>query len=178
LAPSFAPAGSTLMMSSMDLVTFARAMVDGGVGPNGGSILSAESAARMAEPTTEFVSTPSQWRRVGLGWMILPGGLLNHGGSGPGVYSELYAHPKSQRVLALLRNCDRGGALDPAIVDPIVASWTGLKRPTPPLRLSNLVDTTAYEGTYENVCKRLDVISRDGGLALRVTDRLTSYDNM
>src|SRR6202012_5196746 len=79
LAPSFAPAGSTQMMTAIDLVTFARALVDGGVGPNGARILTDASAVRMATASAASTSTPSSARQVGLGWMILPGGLLYHG---------------------------------------------------------------------------------------------------
>ena len=66
LALSFAPAGATLMMSATDLVTFARALANGGVGANGARILSARAAARMAEPTVAMVEPAGcHW---GLGW--------------------------------------------------------------------------------------------------------------
>ncbi|MEZ4587098.1 MAG: serine hydrolase domain-containing protein [Gemmatimonadales bacterium] len=100
---SFAPAGATLIMTASDLVTFGRAMMRGGVGPNGGRILSRDSAERMMRPTVRMIlPTDQQW---GLGWMLMPDGLVHHGGGGPGVSSLLYAHPASGRVLALLTNC-------------------------------------------------------------------------
>jgi len=173
LAPSFAPAGSTQMTSAADLVTFARAQLNGGVGLNGVRILSERSAARMVEPTTAFVSPAWQ---MGLGWMILPGGVLSHGGSGPGVYSQLYAHPASGRVLALLTNCDRGAALEPIIVAPILESWTGIKGSTSK-RLSGPVNTKPYEGAYENNLRRVDVFTCDGSLSLRMTAKMDLVDN-
>src|SRR5262249_44612454 len=104
---SFGPAGATTMMTAVDLVTFARALINGGVGVNGARILSEASASLMAKETTRFIS-PLTWR-VGLGWMILPGGVLYHGGGGPGVSSVLYAHPESGRAFALLTNCSKHG---------------------------------------------------------------------
>lgn len=172
---SFAPAGSTLMTSAGDLVTFGRALINGGVGVNGTRILSSTSARRMSEPTAAFV-VPVGWQ-VGLGWMITPGGVLHHLGGGPGVYSALYADPASGRVLALLRNCDKGSALDPAIVDPIVESWAGIKTPIPMRRESRRIDPKPYEGVYELKPFRAEIFARDEGLALRLSRTSRIYDN-
>jgi CubicO group peptidase (beta-lactamase class C family) len=166
LSPSFAPAGSTQMTSAADHVTLARALLNGGVGPNGARILSAVSAARMAQPTGEFCE-PEGWK-IGLGWMITPTGLLWHAGGGRGVLSQLYADPRSGRVLALLTNCDRGGALQAPIIDPIIESWTGIRTAAPTPRREP-VDTTPYEGVYESNQLRYEVLARDGRLTLRQT---------
>lgn len=123
LPQSFAPAGTTLMMTATDLATFARIFLNGGVGANGARILSARSYARMCQRTTAFAA-PADWH-VGLGWMILPNRVLHHAGGGPGVSSVLYVHPESSRVLVLLTNCNRHDALKPTILEPILKSWTG-----------------------------------------------------
>jgi CubicO group peptidase (beta-lactamase class C family) len=173
LSLSFAPAGSTLMTSAGDLVAFARAMLNGGVGVNGARIISAASAARMSVPTATFL-TPVQ--QIGLGWMIAPGGVLTHSGAGPGVHSRLFAHPKSGQVIVLLANCDRGDTLRPAMLDPIVEAWTGIKRqvasPKP-----GPVDPQPYEGEYESNLQRVEVFARDGGLAMRMAMKMQLYDN-
>lgn len=176
LAPSFAPAGSTQMTTAADLVMFARAMINGGVGTNGTHILSAASARLMMEPTAEFVSIGASSLKVGLGWMISPGGVLGHGGGGPGVRSQLYAHPASGRAMALLTNCDRGEALKRAFLDPILESWTGLKA-SRPHRLNGAVDPEPYQGSYENNADRYVVTAREGGLALSTLDKLSTFDN-
>jgi CubicO group peptidase (beta-lactamase class C family) len=160
LAPSFAPAGSTQMTTASDLVTFARALLNGEVGANGAPILSAAAVAHMMRPTAEF-SHPAGWK-MGLGWMILPGGLLNHGGGGRGVLSQLYAHPASGRAMALLTNSDRGGALHPTIVNPILESWTGIKAQALQ-RQKCSVDPGLYEGIYENNLMRIEIVAREGG---------------
>jgi CubicO group peptidase (beta-lactamase class C family) len=171
LAPSFAPAGSTQMMTATDLVRFGRALLNGGIGAHGGRILSERAAALMGQPAAAFTPMPSSSVQAGLGWMILPGGVLYHGGGGPGVYAQLYAHPSTGRVLALLRNCDRGGALESHIVEPILQSWTGRQPLAPPARQSSSVDPRPYEGVYENIMYRFEVLSVDGQLALRMAER-------
>jgi CubicO group peptidase (beta-lactamase class C family) len=158
LAPSFAPAGSTQMMTASNLITFARALL------NGGRIVSADSAARMMQPTGEFASPRAQ---MGLGWKILSGGVLHHGGGGPGVASLLYAHPASGRAVALLTNCARGIALQPAVLDPILESWTG-HRATKPKRLAAPIDPQRYVGTYANNLIRYHVFSHEGELRIRL----------
>jgi CubicO group peptidase (beta-lactamase class C family) len=175
LAPSFAPAGSTQMMSAADLVTFARALLDGGVGSNGKRVLSAASASRMTRPTAEFVPIGHEVTKVGLGWMIELG-VLSHGGGGPGVSSQLYADPKSGRVAALLTNCDRGDALHAEFLEPLVRSWTGLKSETLQ-RISAPLDSKPYVGTYESNADRYVIVPHEGALGMRTEDLIDTYDN-
>lgn len=171
---SFAPAGTTLMMSASDLVTLARAHMSNGLGANGMRILSTESATRMRHPTIAMAQ-PLGWQ-WGIGWMLLPGGVIYHGGGGPGVASVLYAHPASGRAFALLTNSDRWDALVPAIAEPILEAWTGLdQRPRPRLAIS--VDPAPYTGTYQNALYRAEVIPRAGRIALRLSLRTPIYDN-
>jgi CubicO group peptidase (beta-lactamase class C family) len=179
LSPSFAPAGATLMMTAKDLVTFGRAMVSG-VGPNGARILSEESARRTARRTTSFVFPADT--EVGIGWMLLPGGVATHGGGGPGVMSLLYVHPESGRVIALLTNCDRYLVLNPKVIDPILQSWTGIAQTQTPDDAepgeAPPIDPALYEGVYELTPFRAQVISRDGGLAMRVSVGFSVYDSI
>ena len=176
LAPSFAPAGSTQMTTAADLLAFARALLHDGVGVNGGRILSAASARRMMEPTAEFVPMGGVSEQVGLGWMVSPGGLLHHGGGGPGVRSQLYAHPASGRAVVLLTNSQNGDALHAAFLDPIVASWTGIE-PAKRHRVGGRADPGPYVGTYENNADRYTISAHESGLALRTYDKLSTYDN-
>lgn len=172
-APSFAPCGTTLMMSATDLVTVARCIMGNGTGENGSCILSSESASRMREPTARMVQ-PAGWS-WGLGWMIMPGGVLSHSGGGPGISSALYAHPTSGRVLALLTNCDRWEALHPSIVDPILLSWTGAakqKHPEP----ETPQDQTSYTGVFENQLMSIEVFNKDAGLCLRTKYKKRAHE--
>ncbi|MHC6227109.1 serine hydrolase domain-containing protein [Pseudomonas sp. X10] len=169
---SFAPAGATVMMTASDLVTFARALINGGVGLNGARILSQASASLMAKETTGFIS-PHTWR-VGLGWMLLSGGVLFHGGGGPGVSSALYAHPETGRAFALLTNCSKYGAFDAKLIDPILESWGATADPLTPIE--GAFDTAAYEGSFENQLFRFDVYREGDQLLARMVARQDLYE--
>ena len=164
------------MTTAADLVMFGRTLISGGVGTNGTRILSQASAKHMMEPTAEFVPIGNTVTKVGLGWMIDPGDVVQHGGGGPGVRSQLYAHPASGRVMALLTNCDRGEDLQATFSLPIVQSWTGI-RPSKPRRQTSPVDPKPYVGVYENNVDRYIVSARDGGLALRMQDKISTFSN-
>jgi CubicO group peptidase (beta-lactamase class C family) len=171
---SFAPCGTTLMTSAADLVNFGRALVNGGVGMNGTRILSAAAAVRMASPTCAIIE-PVGWH-WGLGWILLPNGLLYHSGGGPGVASTLYAQPETGRVLALLTNCDRGHSLRPHLVDPIIGSW--IRTPEPVATgAPGAIDFTPYVGVYENNMFQAEVLAIDSGIGLRMTLKARLYDN-
>ncbi len=169
---SFAAAGATVMMTAADLVTFARALIVGGVGVNGVRILSAASASLMATETTRFLS-PRTWH-VGLGWMILPGDVLFHGGGGPGVSSVLYAHPESGRAFALLTNCSKNGVFDPRLVDPILESWGAPVDLLAPIE--GAFDSAAYEGSFENQIYRFDIFRDGDRLSARMAARVDFYE--
>ena len=178
LAPSFAPAGSTQMSTAADLVRFARALINDGAGTNGNRILSQAASREMLEPSASFVQIGPTPLKVGLGWMIYRGGVVGHGGGGPGVSSQLYAHPASGRAVALLTNCDRGESLTTAFLQPILESWTGLKAETfRPQQKKGPWDPSPYVGTYENNADRYRVTVQDVALALRTQDKLAIYDN-
>lgn len=177
LAPSFAPAGATQMTTATDLVDFARALIGGGVGTNGTRILSDASARAMMTRTSEYVSMGADSHGYGLGWSIQPGGLVSHGGGGPGVRSMLVAHPATGRVAALLTNCDRGDALMDAFLNPVTRGWTGLKPPAPLQRSNKRIDPARYVGTYENNADRYVIAAAAGGLTLRTYDKIGTYDN-
>ncbi|MEG3182183.1 serine hydrolase domain-containing protein [Sphingomonas sp. LT1P40] len=181
LAASFAPAGSTQMTSAADTVTLARALIGGGIGSNGRRILTAASASRMMQESAAFVPIGGWGEKVGLGWMILPGGVLSHGGSGPGVRSKVYAHPASGRVAVLLTNSDKGNNLISAFLDPIVEAWTGIKVGEPSIDSQPVdprpIDAGRYIGVYEDVADRYAVTQDAGGLFLRTDDKFLTYDN-
>lgn len=160
------------MMTAADLVTFARALINGGVGPNGACILSQASSSLMAQETTRFIS-PLTWR-VGLGWMMLPGDVLYHGGGGPGVSSVLYAHAQSGRAFALLTNCSKLGVFDARLIDPILGSWGVINDPLIPIERP--FDATAYEGRFENQIYRFDIFHEGEQLCARMAARLNLYE--
>jgi CubicO group peptidase (beta-lactamase class C family) len=171
---SFAPAGSTAMMTAADLVTFGRTLANGGVAPNGTRILSTQLSRRMTEPTAELVM-PAM--KVGLGWMLLPAGVLTHGGSVAGGAARLYVHLPSGRAAALLINCDRKYVI-PSVLDPIVESWTGSRSRLPvPRNAAGCIDEKRYEGVYESSLMRAELASTGNGLTLRMGWKVHVLDN-
>ena len=160
------------MMTATDLVTFARALINGGVGVNGVRILSEASASLMATETTRFLS-PATWR-VGLGWMMLSGGVLFHGGGGPGVSSVLYAHPESGRAFALLTNCSKQGMFDARLIEPILESWGATVDPVIPIEGD--FDPAPYEGSFDNQLYRFDVFREGDQLLARMVPKLDLYE--
>jgi CubicO group peptidase (beta-lactamase class C family) len=171
---SFAPCGTTLMMSAADLVTFARALVCAGVGPNGSRILSSRSAALM-KVSTASIDAP-RGLRWGLGWLVHPNGVLSHSGGGPGIYSILYADPASGRALALLTNCDKWEALNATVIDPILQTW-GVLPETSAIAGDTSFDPANYAGIFENNIYRAEVFSDGDALNLRMRVKTAVYDN-
>lgn len=179
LNPSFAPAGTTAMLSAQDLATFALAHVNDGVGPNGHRLLSAASARRMRRQT-------AAWRGAGgggfgLGWMTWDKEIVGHDGGGPGIVSWLYADPATKTVAAVLTNAAHGGSVvdditaplyEAAGAKPVGADYDALEkgaRDAP-------VDPRPYVGQYESVTLALRVIPHEEGIALRVRGKVRFYE--
>src|SRR5262249_18912156 len=123
---SYSPAGATAMMSATDLVTFARAHLADGVGPNGSRVISAASAQAMRTRTASYKGVG--FADFGLGWMLMRDGIVGHGGGGPGVFSWLYTHVPSRTAIAVLTNAAHGTAMANEIATPVFQPF-GVKLP-------------------------------------------------
>jgi CubicO group peptidase (beta-lactamase class C family) len=179
LNPSFAPAGTTAMLSANDLAMFAFAHVNDGVGANGHRLLSAASARQMRRQT-------ASWRGVGgggfgLGWMIMDKGIVAHDGGGPGIVSWLFADPAAKIVAAVLTNAAHGGPADDIIqplyeaarAKPPGAGYDELEKQA----TDTPVDPHPYIGEYESVTLVLRVIAHENGIALRVRGKVRFYES-
>jgi hypothetical protein len=171
----YAPAGSTNMMSALDLLTFVRAHLADGVGQNGARILSAENAVRMrrqsANPASQAFDSGIGWRRFN--------GLVSHGGGGPGIVSFICADVKSQTAAVVLTNAEHGLEVLLDVVVPIMEEHAGV-RPIPPFPSATpdlAVDPARYVGTYENNTVSHDVTSRDGRLFWAARIKHQYYDS-
>ena len=180
LNPSFAPAGTTAMLSATDLATIALALVSGGVGTNGRRLLSAASARRMQQQT-------AAWRGIsgggfGLGWMTWDKGTIGHDGGGPGILSWLYADPDTKTVAAVLTNAAHGMPVLHDITGPLYAAAGAVSPLADDLdeRAKRAVDTRVdphpYVGEYESVVLVCRVIPHERGIALRVRLKMRFYD--
>jgi CubicO group peptidase (beta-lactamase class C family) len=180
LNPSFAPAGTTAMLSAKDLATFALAHLNGGMGVNGHRLLSTASARRMQQRS-------AAWRGIagggsGLGWMTFNQGLLGHDGGGPGIVSWLYADPKTKTVAAILTNAAHGLLVVDDITAPLyeAAGAKGLLADIESLAkdaTQTPVDPHPYVGEYESIALAYRVVRHEKGIALRIRGKMRFYDS-
>jgi CubicO group peptidase (beta-lactamase class C family) len=180
---SFAPAGATLMMSAVDLIKFAQAHINSGVGLNGVRILSLQSTQAMQRLTVRYKDNGYSYAGgVGLGWMITADGTLEHGGGGPGTVAQLYVKPDSEFAAAILTNSAHGANLINDLMDPWFKKL-GIKR-TEHLTDSNHtngpveIDATKYVGVFEDVANRYRVLQTSEGLALTHEAKIAPYENI
>jgi len=181
LPQSFAPAGATAMLSAKDLGVFALTHLNDGVAPNGHRLLSAESARRMRRQTVAWRGVG--FAGIGLGWMTLDGGIVGHGGGGPGIVSSLYADPTRKAVVVVLSNAAHGGVLlnelsaplfEAAGAAPLGADAVALAKQA----TDDPVDPAPYVGTYEAVASITRVVRHERGIAARFRSKHRFYDNV
>jgi len=183
---SFAPAGTTLMVSARDLIAFARAHMANGVGENGARILSARSAKAMQDVSVNNKGKGYTYSTyadgVGLGWMVSENGLLHHGGGGPGILSVLYAHPERGFAAAILTNAEHGLRLINELMDPwfkelgTTKPYHGADTHLPSEQMQ--LDSHQYVGVYENVMSRYVVSRIPDGLALSKQAKFAQYESI
>jgi CubicO group peptidase (beta-lactamase class C family) len=177
---SFAPGGTTLMMSATDLITFARTHLADGIGPNKCRILSERSAHAMRLQTVH--RGIDEWPPgFGLGWMVLNHGLLGHSGGAPGVFSMLYLHPKKDFAAALLTNSEHGRVLTDDLLGPAFEELCGtrllhVQQPDIGFRNGDDLEPGRYVGTYENVLSRYEISRLPSGLGISMCFRFRLYD--
>lgn len=169
---SFGPAGTTLMMSARELITFAQLHMAEGVACNGARILSARSTHAMQQQTVDNRGKGYTWDLdMGIGWTLPEPGLLHHAGGGPGVVSVLYVDPAKQWAAAILTNAAHGWGLANELMTPWLAAlrWS---KPVGTLAVKKdpvgvqEIDTERYIGTYEDVLTRFTVSAGASGLEL------------
>ena len=160
----YAPAGSTAMMSASSLLSFVRAHIAGGRAANERRILSSESADKM-RVLSGNVSGYSCFDG-GIGWLLLPGGLVHHGGGGPGILSWLVAYPPSQTIVVVLTNAENGFKAVNDVIGPIFASRFGVVPfPAPrAIALGPEFEFSEYTGVYENNTTSHHVRAQEGRL--------------
>jgi CubicO group peptidase (beta-lactamase class C family) len=180
---SFAPCGTTLMLSARDLVTFARAHLERGVGTTGARILSTASVEAMQRMTVDTRELGyAEASAMGIGWMITDEDVLMHSGGGPGVAAVLYACPKRNFAAGVLTNAEHGWVLFNEVLAPVFHPFGIKKRfgelelhyPTEPPRVA----VEKYVGVYENALVRHRVVQAEGGLALSTQAKYAYYDSI
>jgi CubicO group peptidase (beta-lactamase class C family) len=180
LPMSFAPAGSTLMMSARDLALFARAHIALGSGANGVRILSERSARQMQTITVANAHKGYAWMDMGLGWMLGQAGVLYHSGGGPGFGAALYAHPQRDSIAVMLMNSENCLGLMRDFLGPWLEKNTGGHLFGPAIRLPSTpicIDMDRYVGVYEDLTSRYEIAATADGLTFSRQMKITFYDN-
>jgi len=175
---SFAPAGSTAMLSARDLVTFGVAHIRDGLGANGTRILSEKSAKAMRTKTSSYKGTGVG--DFGLAFMLGDGGDASHGGGGPGILSSLLINPEHDFAMAVLTNSAHGGTVIGELTNAWKAAVTGVESKKPERRpvLDVDFDPAIYTGTYEDVAAEHRVDFKDGRLTFSSRAKVMFYDNV
>jgi CubicO group peptidase (beta-lactamase class C family) len=179
---SFAPCGTTLMMSARDLVTFSRAHLGLGMAENGNRILSAHGAKAMQQMTVNNQGKGYTCNLdMGMGWMLYKG-LLTHSGGGPGIVSALYTDPERDWTMAILTNSDYGSALINELAEPWLREISnvtpvGTDRVDLPSKTLS-IDSHRYIGVYEDLWSRYRVSETATGLALSIQAKHAFYDSV
>jgi CubicO group peptidase (beta-lactamase class C family) len=164
LPKSSIAAGSRTSATAADVLRFLRMHLDGGTGPDGTRVLSAENVRRMQQPGAAFPSTPGT--RVGLGWGTTSWGgerVLHHNGGTVGQLAFLYALPDRPFAICLLTNSDTGNRLWRDLARWLFRRAAGVEMPSPPGPAAPPpdLDLGRYTGTYERLSHRFEV-ARDG----------------
>jgi CubicO group peptidase (beta-lactamase class C family) len=170
-----APCGE-ISASAPDLMAFARMYLDGGAGPNGTRLLSADAAASMRTPqiTLPRYSISAAW---GLGFELFASGdelIPGHGGNVDAQTSALYLVPERHAALCVLTNSDRGSIRVQPLVRRVLDEWFGV-RLAPDLEPPDTtpdVPIEPYLGIYDRGDLLFDVARTGGDLTLTITDRL------
>ena len=178
---SYSPGGTTLMMSASDLVTFAYAHLNNGVGLNGQRILSEASAILMRQQTAKVLGVGPN-KAVGLGWMTVGNEVFGHGGGAPGVVSQLYIHPPTGFAAAVLTNAEHGRALINDVFSPWLEELAGVSLKQSSLNTyqqtePSLVKPEHYVGVYEDILVRFRVFRNGNSIAITRQEKFKTYDS-
>ena len=150
------PVGSVATMRPQDLITFARAHLDGGLNAEGQRWLSPESISAMQVPQVTYppASLVSE-KYAGLGWQITDHTasgtrFINHGGATSGSLAMLQMIPEQNAAFAILMNGFKAEALRETVLD-INEAVTGVNLREPELKSAEISTERlqAVVGDYE-----------------------------
>jgi CubicO group peptidase (beta-lactamase class C family) len=170
---SAGPAGA-IVSSAADVLRFARLHLDGGVAADGTRVLSAASAAAMAEHHVELPDTHLLGDSWGLGWERMGWDshrLIGHDGNTIGQAAYLRILPEKGLAVTLLTNGGNGTKLYEELFREIFAELAGVPVPHPlgPPATPVDVDPAPYAGVYERASIRQEVLLGDAGPLMRVS---------
>jgi len=179
LTMGMAPVGTTPNMRAVDLITFARAHLDGGLSASGQRWLSQSSVEAMQRPQLELPKTSQiAHKQAGLGWALsqyTSNGttVVGHAGATIGFLAMLQLVPAHNAAFAVQLNGFRPAALE-AITNALLQSVAGVdaQEPPPPSIPVNPVALQRYIGHYESFDAAIDVASGNDGLTAHIVYKI------
>ena len=168
LPESWSACGSTPIMTTGDLLAFARTHLKNGVAPSGERVLSQELTQRMRTVTFDM-RTPSV-PPIGLGWWVVPLGEttgLWHAGASPGGSCYLLVIPEYDFAFAAFGNGP--GAPHDKLALWLVREHLRVQVPEVVSAFVEASDLASYEGTYRSNQLRMDIRAVDGQLEQAIT---------
>lgn len=183
-----APAGATVAMSVADLITFARAHLDGGCNAAGDVWLTPESVKAMQNSTIQLPRISSRYRKaIGLGWHLhhYPQSnlhMVGHTGGTRGFASVLQLIPEQQTAYAILLNSTGGNvAAFNAINRDLMLALTGteVQHPDPDHTTADTDLLQGMVGKYsQGLQSTIEISMGDGQLAACMTFNQSSLAPM
>ena len=164
-----APAGTTPTMRATDLITFARAHMDGGVTQYGERFLSEKSISIMQTPHYELEGI-SQRRNafIGLGWFLnrYPNGVasISHSGATNGYLANLVVFPEHDIAFALLLNNYDAAAAQKTSKDLMQALFNFDTTEPEPRNIPRTRFMQSVTGEYSCVDSDISVFMEDNAL--------------
>ncbi|MDT0317308.1 serine hydrolase domain-containing protein [Streptomyces millisiae] len=156
-----------------DVVRFARAHLDGGVGRDGTRVLTRDSVAamrrRQVDVLDKWTVSADGW---GLGWTLYDwSGTagFGHDGASIGQYAYLRVVPGAGVAVALLTNGGAARLLYAELMSELLAELAEVRMPAPlaPPASPPAIDMTPLLGTYRREGVDITVHERDGRPGLR-----------
>ncbi|WP_406638410.1 serine hydrolase [Amycolatopsis sp. WGS_07] len=173
LPRSAGPAG-LITARTKDVLAFARLHLTGGLTADGERILSAESAAAMAEKQVDLPDTHTLGDSWGLGWIRDDWNgrrVIGHDGNTIGQSAFLRLLPDAGLAVTLLTNGGHARDLYVELYREIFAELADVAMPRPlePPARPVTVDGSRHLGVYERAGAHLEVVEREGGLRVLYT---------
>jgi CubicO group peptidase (beta-lactamase class C family) len=163
---SVGPAG-LVTANAADVLAFARLHLSGGLAGDGSRVLSAASAAAMADHQADLPDPYVLGDSWGLGWIRFGWDgrrLIGHDGNTIGQAAFLRLLPEQGLAVALLTNGGHTRDLYEALYHEVFAEVAGVSMPYPltPPEAPVQVNPMPHVGTYERASVRLEVLPPDG----------------
>ncbi|MER6874754.1 serine hydrolase, partial [Amycolatopsis sp. NPDC000673] len=170
---SAGPAG-LITARTADVLAFARLHLAGGLTADGTRILSAESAAAMAEKQADVPDKHTLGDSWGLGWIRDDWNgrrVIGHDGNTIGQSAFLRLLPDAGLAVTLLTNGGHARDLYTELYREIFAELADVAMPRPlePPATPVTVDGSRHLGVYERAGAHVEVVEREGGLRVVYT---------